>query len=143
MRSYYPQKKKRKRSLSKTIVLGNQAYKKNRNTLIKTVESIQDVLFLVLQLFIDDDGVILVNGTEFIWDTTHTKLLRKAKAVNATSSEQTTPKKVNINGLEYFRTKRGNLVRADLAKQAKLGRYNAFLLYTMTHVFDDIARIVH
>ncbi|GAK67264.1 CCCH zinc finger protein [Moesziomyces antarcticus] len=89
----------------------------------------------------DNMGEVVIDGVVFEFDPSGTKLVKKAAQPSASSDDQASasaaagsstpsssavPLKMSINGQEYIRTKRGNLISAELlAKrrvQAKMGR---------------------
>ncbi|GAC75380.1 C3H1-type Zn-finger protein [Moesziomyces antarcticus T-34] len=89
----------------------------------------------------DNMGEVVIDGVVFEFDPSGTKLVKKAVQPSASADESASasvaagssapstsavPLKTSINGQEYIRTKRGNLISAELlAKrraQAKMGR---------------------
>ncbi|KAJ2956972.1 hypothetical protein NQZ79_g7225 [Umbelopsis isabellina] len=82
---------------------------------------------------------VMINGVTFVADASGKKLTRKdviptatpsslvAKMQAATTvpSSTYTPQKAQVEGVEYVRTKGGNLIRAELAKERQLQKAKA------------------
>ena len=71
-------------------------------------------------------GEVLVDGVTFVFDDSGTKLVKKSLA------GESTPLHTSVNGEQYVRTKRGNLISRALIEQRRAARSTLCAYYTRT-----------
>ena len=74
----------------------------------------------------DRMGEVLVDGVTFVFDESGTKLVKKSVA----GASESTPLHTSVNGHEYVRTKRGNLIARELVAQRRAARESLCAFYT-------------
>ncbi|PWN28500.1 hypothetical protein BDZ90DRAFT_231491 [Jaminaea rosea] len=91
----------------------------------------------------DNMGEVIVDGVVFVFEETGTKLVKKgseAAAASASSSPSSkAPLRTSVNGQSFIRTKRGNLISAELHQQRKAQKDSAAKMRRLAAMGDQIA----
>lgn len=88
-------------------------------------------------------GEVIVDGVVFVFDETGTKLVKKGSEAAAASASSSTsskaPLRTSVNGQSFIRTKRGNLISAELHQQRKAQKDSAAKMRRLAAMGDQIA----
>lgn len=97
-------------------------------------------------------GEVIIDGVVFVFDETGTKLVKKgsvpgeasaapaaASSSSSSSSPSKAPLRTSVNGQSFIRTKRGNLISAELHQQRKAQKESTAKMRRLAAMGDQIA----
>ena len=101
----------------------------------------------------DNMGEVIIDGVVFVFDETGTKLVKKgtvpgegdeasaapAAGSSSSSSPSKAPLRTSVNGQSFIRTKRGNLISAELHQQRKAQKESTAKMRRLAAMGDQIA----